>query len=90
MAKNYRIDFTIQSKEELLSLPVAINRRILKKLYFFAAQENPFLFATKLVGQDNTYRFRIGDYRAIFDTLEDRSVVILQILKVGHRRNVYE
>jgi len=33
-----------------------------------------------------TYRFRMGDYRVIFDT-EDENIVILRI---GHRRSIYK
>jgi len=33
-----------------------------------------------------TYRFRIGDYRAIFD-LEGNEIVVL---RVGHRRDIYK
>jgi mRNA interferase RelE/StbE len=32
-----------------------------------------------------TYRFRIGDYRIIFD-IEDEEIVIL---RVGHRKEIY-
>jgi mRNA interferase RelE/StbE len=33
-----------------------------------------------------TYRFRIGDYRAIFD-IDGENIVILRI---GHRRDIYK
>ncbi len=52
---------------------------------------NPFVKAKKLIGVEiDTYRFRIGDYRAIFkkDPISDR-FVILVILKVAHRKEVY-
>jgi mRNA interferase RelE/StbE len=32
------------------------------------------------------YRFRIGDYRVIFD-IEENEIVVL---KVGHRREIYK
>jgi mRNA interferase RelE/StbE len=32
------------------------------------------------------YRFRIGDYRVIFDLVDDEIVV----LRVGHRREIYK
>ncbi|MBC8526038.1 MAG: type II toxin-antitoxin system RelE/ParE family toxin [Candidatus Cloacimonetes bacterium] len=32
-----------------------------------------------------SYRFRIGNYRVIFDIDEDKLV----ILRVGHRKNIY-
>jgi mRNA interferase RelE/StbE len=33
-----------------------------------------------------TYRFRIGDYRVIFD-IEGKDIVVL---RVGHRRDIYK
>jgi len=41
----------------------------------------------KLVGMPG-YRFRVGDYRVIFD-MEKEKLVIL-ILKIGHRKNIYD
>lgn len=41
----------------------------------------------KLVGVQG-YRFRVGDYRIIFD-MEKQKLLIL-ILQIGHRKNVYD
>jgi mRNA interferase RelE/StbE len=41
----------------------------------------------RLVGMAG-YRFRVGDYRVIFD-IEQEKLHIL-VLKIGHRKNVYE
>ena len=35
----------------------------------------------------NTYRIRQGDYRILYDVEDDRVIVL--ILKVGHRKDVY-
>jgi len=35
----------------------------------------------------SAYRFRVGDYRVIYDF--DRSKGVLHLLAVGHRREVY-
>jgi mRNA interferase RelE/StbE len=34
------------------------------------------------------YRIRVGDYRVLFDVDWERGEI--QILKIGHRRNVYD
>jgi mRNA-degrading endonuclease RelE of RelBE toxin-antitoxin system len=36
------------------------------------------------------YRFRIGDYRAIFDVDENNNIKILLILTIGHRKDIYD
>jgi len=41
----------------------------------------------KLTGMPG-YRFRVGDYRVIFD-IEEQKVHIL-ILQIGHRKNIYD
>ena len=41
----------------------------------------------KLTGMPG-YRFRVGDYRVIFDMEEDK--LKLLIIKIGHRKNVYD
>ena len=41
-----------------------------------------------MANHDGLWRYRIGDYRLIAE-IEDERVVIL-ILTVGHRRNVYQ
>jgi mRNA interferase RelE/StbE len=40
----------------------------------------------KLVGMQG-YRFRVGDYRVIFDMKKDKLLIL--VLQVGHRKNIY-
>jgi mRNA interferase RelE/StbE len=50
-------------------------------------KDKPLDFAETLKSSDlGTYRFRIGDYRVIFD-IEGNDVVVL---RVGHRREIYK
>jgi len=52
-------------------------------------QEDPFPHGSrKLVGSDNTYRIRIGDYRAIYFVAQDIREVVVQ--RIAHRKDVYE
>ncbi len=43
--------------------------------------------ARKLAGADHTWRMRSGDYRLIY-TVEDQRLIV-QVVRVGHRREVY-
>lgn len=88
--KTYRLEFTTSSEAEFLSLPQNIQRRIKLKMEFFIKQINPLEYAKKLRGSKNTYRFRIGDYRVIITPQDRHTFIILLILKIGHRREVYE
>ena len=42
----------------------------------------------KLVGYDDIYRIRVGDYRVIY-TIND-NVLIVEIIKVGTRQSIYD
>lgn len=42
----------------------------------------------KLQGEENTYRIRVGDYRVIYDILDD--VLLVNVIDVGHRSKVYK
>lgn len=41
----------------------------------------------KLAGNTNYYRIRVGDYRVLYE-VRDRDVLVL-VIKIGHRREVY-
>ena len=41
----------------------------------------------KLKGKRDLYRIRVGDYRIVY-TIENRKLVVL-IIKIGHRREIY-
>ena len=50
--------------------------------------ENPRLYGKPLIGDKGGYwRYRIGDYRIIADIQDD--LVVIEIIRVGHRREVY-
>jgi len=50
--------------------------------------ENPHS-GKKLVGDLSPYyRLRVGDYRILYETIESEVVVV--VVKVKHRKNVYE
>lgn len=79
-------NFTKSAIKDLLSLPKDAQKRIIEKLEFYLRNENPLIFAKKLVGlPHSTFRFRADDYRIIFDW-QGKSVLVL---KVGHRKDIY-
>jgi mRNA interferase RelE/StbE len=65
-------------------LPPALQARLKAKLLAYAS--DPLRHAVKLTDASiGTYRFRIGDYRIVFDIVDDEIV----ILAVGHRKDIY-
>ena len=78
--------FKSSALKELRKLPTDIQNRLVEKLDRYTETENPLRFADSIKDfRFGEYRFRIGDYRILFDVSGGHIV----ILKVGHRRDVY-
>ncbi|MBI4272980.1 type II toxin-antitoxin system RelE/ParE family toxin [Candidatus Uhrbacteria bacterium] len=87
---SYVISFADIALKDLDSLDKKTARRIIDKLDFFVKTENPFRYAQKLKdATQGEYRFRIGNYRVVFDIDSQGGVVVLVILLVRHRKDVY-
>ena len=66
-------------------LPQTLQSRLRAKLELYAG--DPLHYAVKLTNSRiGHYRFRIGDYRILFDLSENAIV----ILAVGHRKDIYK
>ena len=59
--------------------------RIIERVEELASNSRP-AGVKKLVSEDNLYRVRVGEYRAVYQ-IRDRELVVLSV-KVGHRREV--
>lgn len=78
--------FTKHARRNLRKLPADLRERIIKKIEWYASQPQALHFADSIEGvKDKVYRFRIGDYRVIFDW-EDHNILVT---KVSHRSRVY-
>jgi mRNA interferase RelE/StbE len=42
----------------------------------------------KLVGEENAWRIRVGNYRVLYE-IKDR-VLIVHVVEIGHRKDVYK
>lgn len=79
--------FTKKSEKQFKKLDNQIKKRVVEKLDFWCNGGAPVSFAENLHDFElGSYRFRIGDYRIVFD-VEDETIVVLT---VGHRREIYK
>lgn len=86
----FQFKYTKNAVKDLQSFDIQIAKQILKKMDFFSKQENPLKFAKKLKDYSlGEYRFRIGNYRVIFDVDDKKNIKILTILSVKHRKDAY-
>lgn len=90
MTTGYRFRFTRNSEKDFASLPKALQKRIYKKLQYWEVLKDPLALSKKLEGLSNCYRFRVGDYRIIVSPENENELIILIILKIAHRKSVYE
>ena len=71
--------------KDLRKIDIQEQKRIVNKLKEF--RNNPIQYASKLKNKKiGSYRFRIGDFRVIFDLDKDNIV----ILRIGHRKDIYK
>ena len=78
--------FTPSALKDMRGLEIGIQKRIIEKPDFYTRAENPLMFAKPLHdAKFGEYRFRVGEYRIIFDVRNDDVI----ILAIGNRRDIY-
>ena len=82
----YRVLFVSRAERGFKHLPAEVQDRIISAINLLAENPRPAR-AVKLVGSDNLFRIRVGDYRVIY-AVEDDFLVVL-IVEVGHRKEIY-
>ena len=76
--------FTDSARKDIAKLDSAAVEKIQKALNRYLA--DPLKYAKKLIHFSiGTYRFKIGDYRVIFD-IDGQNIIVL---RVGHRQSIY-
>ena len=64
MVSDYTITFSRTARKELEAIPAALVRRIFPKIEMLSREPRP-AGCRKLVGEDDMWRIRVGDYRVI-------------------------
>ena len=83
---SYTLNFSKRAFKELAKINEPFYSSI--KVSIISLTENPRPQGfKKLKGRDG-YRIRVGDYRIIYDILDLELVV--DIIDLGHRKNIYE
>ena len=82
----YSVVFLETAWKELQRLPSPVQRRIERAIDALAEVPRPPA-CTKLVGEEDLYRIRVGDYRVIYQLRDDRLLVV--VVRVGPRGSVY-
>ena len=82
----YEIFFQPSAERFLKKIDNNLKERIIKKIEELSF--NPRIGIPLTGNLSGLWKLRIGDYRAIYQIFEDK--VIISVLKIGHRKNVYD
>ncbi len=82
----YAVSFRRSAEKDLRKLDRTVQRRVLRAIDGLAGDPRPD-GCRKLVGSEDAFRIRVGDYRVIY-TVDD-VVRIVAIENVRHRREAY-
>jgi len=85
-----KVVYTKNAWKSLKNLEKKDAIRIALKVEYYSKQSNPVKQAKKLKSPfDDLYRFRVGDYRVIFEVDTKGNLTILTILSIKHRKGAY-
>jgi mRNA interferase RelE/StbE len=86
MPKRYAIRIAAAAARDLRKIPTTMRVRIARAIDGLAGDPFP-PGVRKLQGEEHAHRIRVGDYRVIYDVLQEEVVVL--VLRVGHRKDIY-
>lgn len=84
---SFQIEWKASALKELEKLPKQIIPRIITTVEGLAEKPYP-PGVRKLANTEFTFRIRVGDYRVVYDVVKTR--LIVQIIRVRHRKDVYK
>jgi len=85
MTKPYQILISKFAQKQLDKLPDNIADRLIEAIYTLSQNPRP-MWHKKLKGREG-YRIRVGDYRVIYEILDDQ--LLISVVAIGHRKDIY-
>ena len=82
----YKVEIARRAVKSIARLPRREQLRVRAAVDLLADEPRP-PGCVALADEDSVYRVRVGDYRIVYEVVDDRLVV--QVVRVGHRRDVY-
>ena len=84
-----------------MNYKIVINKKALKALEkinephfsiikknIYALGQNPRPHGYKKLKGRNSYRIRVGDYRIIYDVIDN--MLLIDVINLGHRKDIYD
>jgi len=82
----YRVEIARRALKTLARLERKEQQRIRAAIDLLADEPRPPA-CVALTGEPSTYRVRVGEYRIVYEVIDQR--LIVQVVRIGHRREVY-
>ena len=82
----YSIIYKRSAAEELLQLPATVAFKVRAAINKLSENPRP-QGCKKLKGSNSDYRIRLGNYRIIYSIADN--VLIVTVIKIAHRKDVY-
>ncbi|HWF61107.1 MAG TPA: type II toxin-antitoxin system RelE/ParE family toxin [Nitrospira sp.] len=86
MTEAYSIVINRSAEKELKAVLSGDLKRVIDRIRGLAKQPRPS-GCEKLSGESERYRIRQGDYRIVYSL--DDAARLVEVVKIGHRREVY-
>ena len=82
----YELEIGRGAEKQLWSLPRPDQVRLVRSMRDLADHPHP-RGSRKLTGYDDVFRIRVGRYRVLYSIAEGTLIIV--VLKIGHRKDVY-
>jgi len=83
---SYEIEISRTAERQLKKLAEEDQLRVVRAVIALAGQPRP-RGSRKLMGYDDVFRIRVGRFRVLYSVSDARLVIL--VLKIGHRKDVY-
>jgi mRNA interferase RelE/StbE len=84
---SYEVRLTRSARKELGAVDSRDDRaRLVAAMERLGSNPRP-VGSVKLATSDSTYRIRVGNHRVIYEVLD--RLLVVDVIRIGHRREVY-
>jgi mRNA interferase RelE/StbE len=83
----FKVRLLDEAERQLAKLDATIAKRLIKRITWLAANFEDARREALTGDLAGLFKFRVGDYRIIFEILTDEQEILIHFL--GHRRDVY-
>lgn len=82
----YKIEISRSAEKQIEAMPHRDRLRVIETIQALASEPHP-AGSKKLSGYRDVFRVRTGNYRILYSV--ERARILVVVLKVGHRKDVY-